>query len=97
MTDQIQFEGEEQSGSILYSRFERSVQVPRMVRWVLSMGIAKSAQAADYVLLAVATGAIVLAFIVPLLFERPSSPVLSPEQIQQNMSSGMSSPPSLIP
>jgi len=65
MNDQIKFDGEEQSGSILYSRFERSVQAPKMVRWVLSMGIAKSEQAAKYVLLAVAIGATVLAFIIP--------------------------------
>ena len=57
----VQFEGEENK-SILYSRFEARSEVPKMVAWLMKLGIVKSAASANYVLIAVAIVAIGLSF-----------------------------------
>jgi hypothetical protein len=63
--DQIQFEGERQKEKLLYGRFAQRTRVPAMVRWALSTGIVQDERSARYLLLAVAVGAVVLAFIIP--------------------------------
>jgi hypothetical protein len=71
--DQIRFETEEQTAPLLYSRLERSAQVPAMLRWVLSTGIVKTDQAARYVLLAITALAVILAVLIAAFYSGGSA------------------------
>ena len=77
MSDQIQFEGEGQEQSLLYGRFERSAQVPTMVRWALSTGVVKDEHGAKYLLLAVVVLAVLSAIMVLSFFGSSSTPTPS--------------------
>ncbi|MDO8408312.1 MAG: hypothetical protein Q7S95_03715 [bacterium] len=87
--DEIIYNDETQGGgSILYSRFERSVRVPAMVRWILATGIARDDRSARRVLLGVALAAIVAGSVIfvsstgtpvpPTVPGGASAPLLSP-------------------
>ena len=54
----VEFEGDNEGrGTILYSRFQKSAQVPTMVHWLMKMGI-KSEHVANIVLLIIVIGVI---------------------------------------
>lgn len=51
---QVEFNDEQRRASLLYSKIQSSSEVPTLVRWVMSTGIAKTPEAANGVLLTLA-------------------------------------------
>jgi hypothetical protein len=63
MSDDVQFEEDTFTGnssSVLYGRFAPSRNVPKMVQWIIRLGLAKTPAQANYVLLGVAIVAALL-------------------------------------
>jgi hypothetical protein len=54
MVENVQFEDESSQGQVLYSRFKRSNKPPAIVMWFIKIGLAKTPQQANYILLAIA-------------------------------------------
>jgi hypothetical protein len=74
MSDEVKFEEDASSSStsVLYGRFSASSTPPKMVQWIINLGIAKTPAQANYVLLGVAIVAALLSLYFFFWFGRPT-------------------------
>lgn len=80
----VEFNDEQNQNKVLYGRFTQSNQAPKLVTWLLKIGIAKNETQANYFLIGIAIIAFVASF---YIFsggkEARQSPPPSMEQLQQ--------------
>ena len=62
----VEFNEEQNQNRVLYGRFAQSSQAPKLVTWLLKIGIAKNETQANYILIGVAVVSIVLAIYITL-------------------------------
>lgn len=58
----VEFNDEQNQNRVLYGRFAQSSQAPKLVTWLLKIGIAKNETQANYILIGVAIIALISSF-----------------------------------
>lgn len=58
----VEFNDESNQNKVLYGRFAQSSQAPKLVTWLLKIGIAKNETQANYILIGIAVIAFVASF-----------------------------------
>lgn len=80
----IEFNDEQNQNRVLYGRFAQSNQAPKLVTWLLKIGVAKNETQANYILIGIAVIAFALSFYIFVGENEPGqNPPMSLEQIQQ--------------
>jgi hypothetical protein len=79
----VEFNDESNQNNVLYGRFAQSSQAPKLVTWLLKIGIVKNETQANYVLIGIAALSIILAICIPIYRNKTPEPIfkedLSPE------------------
>ena len=61
----VEFNDEQNQNRVLYGRFAQSNQAPKLVTWLLKIGIAKNESQANYILIGIAVISVILAIYIP--------------------------------
>ena len=61
---QVEFNDENKNSSLLYAKFQSSNELPTLVRWIMSAGLAKTPEAANAILIGIAIVAVAVTGIV---------------------------------
>jgi hypothetical protein len=82
----VEFNDESNQNKVLYGRFAQSSQAPKLVTWLLKIGIVKNESQANFVLINIAIISIILAIYIPLS-KNIGAPIKFKEDIPENVRS----------